>query len=132
MLAKVALATILIFCAQADSAACAELPVRPAILLQFESDQQVRDLAKNGPAVIFFYAKWCPNCKAAALAFSARWDEVRPGVALIVADYDKQTALKTRYGVTYQDTYVLVGPDGEKRKIWNGGGITALNANTAN
>ncbi len=103
---------------------------RASSIIPFESEAQVQALAKDGPTVIFFFATWCPNCKAAALEFSSKWETVRPGIALVVADYDKQTALKSKYGVTYQDTYVLVGTDGSKRKIWNSGGIAALNANT--
>lgn len=102
---------------------------RTSVIIPYESEAQVQALAKNGPTVLFFFATWCPNCKAAALEFSSKWDQVKPGIALVVADYDKQTALKAKYGVTYQDTYVLVATDGSKRKIWNSGGIAALNAN---
>lgn len=102
---------------------------RTSRIIPFESEAQVQALAKDGPTVVFFFATWCPNCKAAALEFSSKWETVRPGIALVVADYDKQTALKSKYGVTYQDTYVLVGADGGKRKIWNSGGIAALNTN---
>jgi thiol-disulfide isomerase/thioredoxin len=103
---------------------------RASRIVSFENEAQVASLAKDGPTVVFFFASWCANCKAAALEFSSKWDTLRPGIALIVADYDKQTALKAKYGVTYQDTYVLVNADGSKRKLWNAGGIAALNANT--
>lgn len=111
--------------------ATAGTQTRPAVLLRFESDTQLQALAADGPTVLFFFATWCPNCQAAARDFSDRWAEVRPGIALVVADFDKQTALKARYGVTYQDTYVQVGPDGKRLRIWNGGSIAALNANAA-
>lgn len=104
---------------------------RAAILTRYENDEQLRRLAADGPTVLFFFATWCPNCQQAARDFSDRWSDVKPGIALVVADYDKQVALKTRYGVTYQDTYVQVDADGRRIKIWNGGGIAALNANTA-
>lgn len=131
MLSRIAVSLFILFVAffsvtvRADDAS----PARASKIISFESEAQIQALAKDGPTVVFFFATWCPNCKAAALEFSTKWVEVRPGIALVVADYDKQTALKTKYGVTYQDTYVLVGADGGKRKLWNSGGIAALNAN---
>lgn len=110
--------------------AAARAEARAAILTRYESEEQLRQLATEGPTVLFFFATWCPNCQQAARDFSDRWNDVKPGIALVVADYDKQVALKTKYGVTYQDTYVQVAADGRRIKIWNGGGIAALNANT--
>ena len=132
MLSRIALAVAFLFAVTSTDAALAADASTPRAsrLVSFESEAQVKELAQAGPTVIFFFAKWCPNCKAAALEFSTKWDSVRPGIALVVADYDKETEMKTKYGVTYQDTYVLVGPDLGKRRIWNSGGITALNANT--
>ncbi|MBP7670413.1 MAG: thioredoxin family protein [Ferrovibrio sp.] len=103
---------------------------RAALLLRYESEEQLLQLAKEGPTVLFFFAGWCPYCQEAARDFSTKWEEVKPGIALVVADYDKQTALKAKYGVTYQDTYVQIGADGKRLKIWNGGSIAGLNRNT--
>jgi len=108
----------------------ARAETRPALLLRYESEEQLRKLAAEGPTVLFFFATWCPNCQEAAREFSDRWNEVRPGIALVVADYDKQTALKAKYGVTYQDTYVQVSAEGRRIKIWNGGSIASLNTHT--
>jgi thioredoxin 1 len=94
----------------------------------FESIDQVRAIAEKGAAIVYFHAEWCPTCRATMVSFRGRWPEVQPGITLIIADYDTETELKTRYGVTYQNTYVQVGPDGEKIQIWNGGGIEALNS----
>jgi len=88
----------------------------------------VRAIAEKGAAIVYFHAEWCPTCRATMVSFRGRWPEVQPGITLIIADYDAETELKTRYGVTYQNTYVQVGPDGEKIQIWNGGGIEALNS----
>lgn len=94
----------------------------------YESVDQLRDLAAKGPAILYFHAEWCPTCRAAMVSFRGRWPEVQPGVTLVIADYDSESDLKARYGVTYQNTYVQVGRDGEKLQIWNGGGIEALNS----
>lgn len=108
--------------------AAAELPAANAVL--YESDDQLRALAEAGPTILYFHATWCPTCQATMTSFQARWPEVRPGLTLVIADYDAETELKTRYGVTYQNTYVQVAADLSRIQIWNGGGIEALNSRT--
>jgi len=111
--------------AQAEDA---ELPPANAVL--FESLDQLRTLAAAGPTIVYFHAVWCPTCQATMTAFQARWPEVQPGLTLVIADYDAESELKARYGVTYQNTYVQVDANADKMQIWNGGGIEALNSRT--
>lgn len=100
-------------------------------VLSYEGDAQLAELAAKGTTVVFFYAAWCPNCRATVTELNARWDEVNPGLTLVIADYDKEQALKTRFGVTYQDTFVLLDKDGKAVEIWNSGGVNGLNAHTS-
>ena len=100
-------------------------------VLSYESDAQLAELAAKGTTVVFFYAAWCPNCRATVTELNARWDEVNPGLTLVIADYDKEQALKARYGVTYQDTFVLLDKDGKGVELWNSGGVNGLNAHTS-
>lgn len=105
-----------------------DLPPADAVL--YESFDQVLALAANGPTLIYFHADWCPTCRATMVTFQARWPEVRPGLTLVIADYDSETDLKARFGVTYQNTFVQVAADGARLQSWNGGGIEALNTRT--
>lgn len=107
----------------------AEETARPARVVMFEDLDQVRALAAGGPTVVFFNASWCPSCQATMRELNGRWEEARPGLALVIADYDKETGLKRRLGVTYQDTFVQVDEAAERVGIWNGGGLAGLNAN---
>ena len=100
-------------------------------VLSYEGDAQLAELAAKGTTVVFFYAAWCPNCRATVTELNARWDEVNPGLTLVIADYDKEQALKARFGITYQDTFVLLDKDGEGVEIWNSGGVNGLNAHTS-
>ena len=100
-------------------------------VLSYEGDAQLAELAAKGTTVVFFYAAWCPNCRATVTELNARWDEVNPGLTLVIADYDKEQALKARFGVTYQDTFVLLDKDGKGVDIWNSGGVNGLNARTS-
>ena len=100
-------------------------------VLSYEGDAQLAELAAKGTTVVFFYAAWCPNCRATVTELNARWDEVNPGLSLVIADYDKEQALKARFGVTYQDTFVLLDKDGKGVELWNSGGVNGLNAHTS-
>lgn len=100
---------------------------KEADAVNFESLEQVKAIAEREPAILYFHAEWCPTCRATMVSFRGRWPEIQSGITLVIADYDTEEELKAKYGVTYQNTYVQVGRDGEKVQIWNGGGIDALN-----
>jgi thiol-disulfide isomerase/thioredoxin len=102
----------------------------PAQVISFESEAQVNGLAAKGMTVVFFYAAWCPDCRATVTDLNARWHDVHPNLTLVIADYDQEKALKAKYGVTYQDTFVLLDAKGAAVKSWNGGGVNGLNDNT--
>ena len=102
----------------------------PAQVVSFENEAQLASLAAKGTTVVFFYAAWCPDCRATVTELNARWDKVRPGLTLVIADYDKEQALKAKFGVTYQDTFVLLDKAGKGVEVWNSGGVNGLNAHT--
>ncbi|MGB3339355.1 MAG: thioredoxin family protein [Devosia sp.] len=102
-----------------------------ATVIDFQSEEQVNALAAEGKTVVFFYAAWCPNCRATVAELNARFDEVNPDLTLVIADYDKESALKGKFGVTYQDTFVLLDAEGNSVKSWNAGGVDGLNAHSA-
>lgn len=103
----------------------------PAQVLSFENEAQLDALAAKGTTVVFFYAAWCPDCRATVTELNARWDKVRPGLTLVIADYDKEKALKAKFGVTYQDTFVRLDKAGNGVDLWNSGGVNGLNAHTS-
>lgn len=116
--------------AQDAAPAAAEQAAPRATVLNFENEAQLNDLAAKGKTVVFFFASWCPNCRATVAELNARWAEVDPTLTLVIADYDKETALKSKFGVTYQDTFVLLDSSGGAVKSWNAGGVDGLNANS--
>lgn len=76
--------------------------------------------------VLFFHATWCPYCKAADTAFKANLDKIPKGVTILKTDYDSNSELKTKYGVTYQHTFVQIDNNGTAVTKWNGGDIDML------
>ncbi len=133
-LLRLLLASLLLLSPTVIAPAIAEEAVAAAPasqVLSYEDDAQLAELAAKGTTVVFFYAAWCPNCRATVTELNARWDEVNPGLTLVIADYDKEQALKARFGVTYQDTFVLLDKDGKGVDLWNSGGVNGLNAHTS-
>lgn len=91
--------------------------------------QEVFDQAVAKRRVYFFHAGWCPTCKVANEELLKDADKLPDDVVIFKTDYDTETALKKKYGVTYQHTFVQVDENGELVKIWNGGGTDQIISN---
>lgn len=65
----------------------------------------------NGRKWLFFYAPWCPQCRA--LESDIKSKGVPSGITILKVDYDSETSLKKKYGVTLQTTIVEVNDSGE-------------------
>jgi thiol-disulfide isomerase/thioredoxin len=82
-------------------------------------------LAAKSPTVLFFAADWCPSCQADLRDINANGSRLGD-IHVVVVDYDHSAALKKKYGITVQDTYVQIGSMGQKIGIWNGGGVQGV------
>lgn len=76
--------------------------------------------AEHGDVVLFFHASWCPSCRSLDSNIEANRSSIPEGLSILKVDYDKETELKKKYGVTYQFTMVQVGADGSLIKKWSG------------
>lgn len=86
--------------------------------------------ADKGAVVLFFKASWCPSCKAVDADIKANTTSIRDGLTILEVDYDNATALKTKYGVTYQHTFVQVDSNGTQIAKWSGSPtLASLTAN---
>lgn len=77
--------------------------------------------AETGDLVLFFHASWCPSCRGLNSDIEKNVGVIPAGVTILKTDYDKETELKKKYGVTYQHTLVQVDKDGNMIKKWSGG-----------
>jgi thiol-disulfide isomerase/thioredoxin len=77
--------------------------------------------AETGDVVLFFHASWCPSCRAVNKDIENNTDAIPSGVSILKLDYDKETELKQKYGVTTQHTFVQVDSQGTMIKKWSGG-----------
>ena len=87
----------------------------------FTTLEAAESLAAKQPTVLFFAADWCPYCQADLKDINANGRRLG-NVAIVVADYDKATELKAKYGITVQDTFVQIDASGMQKAVWRGGG----------
>lgn len=75
--------------------------------------------AAEGDVVLFFRASWCPTCKAVDADIRSHIKDIPKAVTILDVDYDTSSALKQKYGVTYQHTFVQVAADGTQIAKWS-------------
>lgn len=76
--------------------------------------------AESGTVILFFHASWCPSCRALNGDIEKNIGNIPEQVSILKTDYDTETELKKKYGVTYQHTLVQVDQNGEMIKKWSG------------
>jgi thioredoxin 1 len=69
--------------------------------------------------VYFFHASWCPVCQGIQKEIDADMTRIPAGVTMIKTDYDSNTDLRQKFGVTYQYTFVQVDTNGNKTDKWS-------------
>lgn len=94
-------------------------------VVAFTTEATAWQRAKTQTVVYFFAATWCPTCQAFYQDLGTRRQTLPANVALVFVNYDKSYDLKKKYGVTAQHTFVVVGPEGQKKKVWNGSASVA-------
>ena len=77
-------------------------------------------LASSSDVVLFFHAGWCPTCKALETNINAHLSDIPNGVHILKVNYDTESELKKKYGITYQHTFVQVDAQGNQIKKWSG------------
>lgn len=91
--------------------------------------EMISALANRGPTILFFKAGWCPTCGVAQEDIDQNLADLPENVSIVTVDYDAETELKEKYGVTYQHTFVQIDNAGEKVSLWNGGGVQEIAQN---
>lgn len=111
-----------------------------SVVTSGEADEQIEsrylsysekryNLNSGKKRILFFHAKWCPTCKVADEELTEKPDEIPEEAVIFKVDYDTETALKKKYAITYQHTFVLVDEKGNEVKKWNGGGLEEVSNN---
>jgi len=80
-------------------------------------------MADTGNVVLFFHASWCPTCRAAEKSIEETG--VPAGLTILKTNYDTELALRKKYGITTQHTFVQVDAQGTLLKKWVGSDTAA-------
>jgi thiol-disulfide isomerase/thioredoxin len=89
-------------------------------VVAFTSEKDAWTLAKSKTVVYFFTAGWCPTCQDAYKNIKADFRSLPEDFVLVFVDFDKAKDLRTKYSVSYQHTFVSIGPAGEEKSTWAG------------
>lgn len=89
-------------------------------VVPFTSEKAAQMLAKNQTVVYFFAATWCPDCQATYKDIKANFGQIPKNVTVVFVNYDKASELKKKYGITQQHTFVVIGPSGERKRLFAG------------
>lgn len=89
-------------------------------VVAYVDDRRLAELAAESRVVLNFAADWCPSCQAAFRDIQRNFRQIPDGVTLVFVDYDEARALRTRYGVTTQHTFVSLDSRANKKDIWVG------------
>ena len=99
----------------------------------YEEYQEGLVASTDGVKVLFFHAPWCPQCRM--IEADIEKQGVPNGVTVLKVDYDSNQALRQKYGVTLQTTFVEVDKDGneiEKYVAYNEPTFDSVKANLLN
>jgi len=98
----------------------AMIPDRPPSYLAYSSEQVAASLREGRGVMLYFWAAWCPICKAEEPKIKA-WVE---GSGLRVdgfrVNYDTEKELKAQHKIPYQHTAVFLNAKGEEVERFNG------------
>ena len=75
-----------------------------------------------GKVVLFFNARWCPTCKVLDESLARQIESFPKDLTVVNIDYDKETELKSKYGIRIQHTLVQIDSSGNQIAKWSGGG----------
>lgn len=78
----------------------------------FEDYQEGLVASTDGVKLLFFHAPWCPQCRM--IEADIKSEGVPNGVTILKVDYDSNQALRQKYGVTLQTTFVEVDDNGDE------------------
>lgn len=76
----------------------------------YEDYSESKLAAATGTKILFFHARWCPQCRA--LEADIKKQGVPAGTTIFKVDYDNSQSLRKKYGVTLQTTVVKVDDQG--------------------
>lgn len=69
------------------------------------------------PVALHFHADWCPTCKAQEKVLQTLKSEPGLDLTVLVANYDTEKALKQRFNIRGQSTFVVLRGEKERGRV---------------
>lgn len=88
--------------------------------VSYSAEAAAQARAEGRPVVYYFWAAWCPICRADEPVIVARIEKSGLPVAGFRVNYDTEPALKTKYKIPYQHTTVFLDAEGVEVARLNG------------
>lgn len=93
---------------------------QPGSYLTFKDYEASKERFADADVVLFFNANWCSTCKIARDNIESNLESIPSNLAIVVVDFDNETDLRKKYGVTIQHTFVQIDKDGNLLAKWAG------------
>lgn len=100
--------------------------VKPSYYLSYTQEQLKAAKADQRPILLYFYASWCPICRAEEPGLKTTVEDSSLSVAGFRVNYnDPETdadekSLAQEYGVTYQHTTIILDRSGKESSRFTG------------
>ena len=92
---------------------CAGAMAQALEIKPFSADALAEAQKAGKPVALHFHADWCPTCRAQEKALQTLKTEPGLDLTVLVANYDTEKALKQRFNVRGQSTFVVLKGDKE-------------------
>lgn len=103
-----------------------ETPSAPSVralspyYVAYSADGLAKARAERRPVALYFWASWCPICRADEPIIKQRVESSGLPIAGFRVNFDTEKELKAKYAVPYQHTTVFLLPDGAESERFTG------------
>jgi thiol-disulfide isomerase/thioredoxin len=95
-------------------------PLYKPYYIAYSAEAAAQARAEGRPIVYYFWAAWCPICRADEPIIKARIENSGLPIAGFRVNFDTQSDLKAKYRIPYQHTTVFLNAKGEEVARLNG------------
>ena len=96
-----------------------DVPISLAPYIDLKAYTENVSLYASVKKVYFFHASWCPICKSIEKSIETNPELIPADTVFIKVDFDTETSLREKYGVTTQYSFVQIDESGNELKQWS-------------